>query len=599
MSAKGIRTTLVSTPLCLGVVVAFAVLVLLQPHLAWAYDAAPLATGGVVSLSTQKADAGSKADSFKIIYRLNGGKQAEGQVKRITKGKRISVSSLKVPTRKNFRFAGWYLDKKLTKKAKRLKGTASKRGRTVYAKWVRVSYSVVYETNGGKFTNGRTRAVSAKKTVKTSTLKAPTRDGYKFAGWYYDKSLKRKATKLKGKPPASKWTLYAKWKTRTYKIAYKLNGGVLPENAKVSYMTSKGLSSLPKPTRVGYAFIGWYADSGLTEHVTAIPQGTWGKKVFFAKWRKRALVAHKGYHVAEVANSYAAYEAAYEKGFTMVETDVRFTSDDVPILVHDSALTMLVQVDGSEGGESGAGEEGSIEDTPDVQGDPIVDDPSNPGDPSDPDDPDNPDDPADPSDPPEEPVVPEPVVVEKPTTIEAESYTVLQTASIKNKAASGVDGRNYTTFEEFIGLCRDRGLVPNIELKEATEDQVALLVALVDRYGMTERVVWSSFRSNLLYAVAEHNPKAHFQILDDANPSCSSKLMAAKRLEAGGGDAIIGISSKMLKDQRSKYIKRCKAAGIALGIWGLRNETQVSGLNKYYAAFSVDAISAEHVPDVI
>ena len=48
-------------------------------------------------------------------------------------------------------------------------------------------------------------------------------------------------------------------------------------------------------------------------------------------------VNHKGYFMAP-ENTLAAYRMSVAKGFNMVECDVRFTKDGVPVLLHDSSV---------------------------------------------------------------------------------------------------------------------------------------------------------------------------------------------------------------------------------------------------------------------
>lgn len=70
------------------------------------------------------------------------------------------------------------------------------------------AYKVVYKLNGG--TNNKANPKKLKKN-KSAKLKAPTRNGYIFKGWYKDKKFKTKTTKVKGTKSAKNRTVYAKW----------------------------------------------------------------------------------------------------------------------------------------------------------------------------------------------------------------------------------------------------------------------------------------------------------------------------------------------------------------------------------------------------
>ncbi len=515
------------------------------------------------SLETASAASPVTEKTYNIVFKLNGGSQNKNQVLTIRQGATLKVASLAKPTKVGYKFMGWYKNKKLTKRATSLHGVSAKGKRTVYAKWKFSAYRIVYKLNGGKLPASHKKTIKKNKTYKVSKLKKPTRNGYLFKGWYSNKSLTKKAKIIKGKSSASKRTVYAKWKTRSYTISYDANGGTMPSKYATTYKTSKGLSSLPVPTLPGYAFMGWYSNASLTKIVPSLAKGTYGNKKLYAKWRERVLVAHKGYHVSEPENSLASYRAAAEKGFTRVETDVRFTSDDVAVLSHNDEVTLvnveekedeMVPVLDEEGNETGETE-----------------------------------------------TVTERVEEETrtPTAISKLTLEELQNSTIAGKTPSGDDGRNYTTFEEFIAFCRDEGLVPNIELKSGTNSQVRSLVAKVDEYGMKDRVVWSSFHKLLLYEVFAVHPDVAFQVLDDEVSSRTSKMNVAKNLRSRGGDAIICISKDMPSSSRSNYLKACKELGMPLGIWTFSNESAISRYNSFYSVFSVDGLAGDAVPDIV
>ena len=71
----------------------------------------------------------------------------------------------------------------------------------------------------------------------------------------------------------------------TYTITYNLNGGTNNSNNPANYTIETNTITLGAPTKTGYAFGGWYDNSGLTgTAVTQIAKGTTGNKTFYAKW---------------------------------------------------------------------------------------------------------------------------------------------------------------------------------------------------------------------------------------------------------------------------------------------------------------------------
>ncbi len=51
-----------------------------------------------------------------------------------------------------------------------------------------------------------------------------------------------------------------------------------------------------------------------------------------------AVISHMGYSYTAPENTLEAFETAKEKQYSYVETDVRFTADDVPVLLHDATI---------------------------------------------------------------------------------------------------------------------------------------------------------------------------------------------------------------------------------------------------------------------
>ena len=148
------------------------------------------------------------AKKYDITYKLNGGKNSSKNPKTY----KITTSTFKLqePTKKGYEFAGWYSDKNFTKKV-----TKIKKGSTgdvkLYAKWEAKEYDITYKLNGGKNNSKNPKSYTIE--TKSITLKKPTKSGYKFVGWYSDKKLTKKVTKIK-KGSYGKVTLYAKWKKK-------------------------------------------------------------------------------------------------------------------------------------------------------------------------------------------------------------------------------------------------------------------------------------------------------------------------------------------------------------------------------------------------
>jgi uncharacterized repeat protein (TIGR02543 family) len=115
-----------------------------------------------------------------------------------------------------YTFAGWNTKKDGSGKsysnaASVKKLTSKNKGKvTLYAQWTKSQYSITYVLNGGTNSKNNPSTYTSGKAV---TLKDPTRDGYTFLGWYTDKKLTQKITKISASSSGN-LTLYASWKAK-------------------------------------------------------------------------------------------------------------------------------------------------------------------------------------------------------------------------------------------------------------------------------------------------------------------------------------------------------------------------------------------------
>ena len=146
------------------------------------------------------------------------------------------------------------------------------------------AYTITYVLNKG--VNNKKNPSSYTTATNTIVLKSATRKGYKFVGWYRDKTFNQPVNTIQ-KGSTENVTLYAKWKKITYKITYKLNKGKNNKKNPKKYTVTSKTIKLKAAKRKGYKFVGWYRDKKCKHAVKRIKKGSTGKKIFYAKWKKR------------------------------------------------------------------------------------------------------------------------------------------------------------------------------------------------------------------------------------------------------------------------------------------------------------------------
>lgn len=152
----------------------------------------------------------TKVKTYKITYVLKGGTNNKKNTKKYKSTKNTKLYS---PERKGYTFKGWYKDKNYTKRIRKIK-KGSKGNKRIYALWKAVKYKLSYTSNGGVNDYRNKKKYTCERSVK---LYPATKENYTFVGWYKDKKLTKKVTKLK-KGTRGNIRLYAKWQLEALNI---------------------------------------------------------------------------------------------------------------------------------------------------------------------------------------------------------------------------------------------------------------------------------------------------------------------------------------------------------------------------------------------
>ncbi len=153
-------------------------------------------SGGSSSSGSSSGSGSTTVSKYTVTFNSNGGSAVSNQT--VESGDTASVPE--DPTRTGCDFAGWYSDSALSTEYDF--SSSITKNTTVYAKW---TCTVHFEVDGGSYIDD---AVVTYNTA-VDEPEEPTKDGYKFLGWYKDEnfyvkySFSSKVTK--------EMTLYAKW----------------------------------------------------------------------------------------------------------------------------------------------------------------------------------------------------------------------------------------------------------------------------------------------------------------------------------------------------------------------------------------------------
>ncbi|MBS7286012.1 MAG: InlB B-repeat-containing protein [Kiritimatiellae bacterium] len=196
-----------------------------------------------------------------------------------------TYGELPTPERSGYAFIGWYTAESGGTKIEASTTVSITSAQTLYAQWIAKTYTVTFNANGGA------TSTSSKEVTYASTygnLPPPTRTGYTFAGWYTAENGGTKVEASSTVSIASAHTLYARWTANTYTVTFNANGGETPTESKsVTYDATYG--DLPKPTRTGYTFAGWYtAKSGGTKIEASSTVSITSEQTLYARWTAKS-----------------------------------------------------------------------------------------------------------------------------------------------------------------------------------------------------------------------------------------------------------------------------------------------------------------------
>lgn len=167
-----------------------------------------------------------KKDAYTVSFNSNGG--SEVQTQEIAKHEKATEPQ--EPTKDGYEFVGWYVG---TERWSFLSDTVTS-DIILEAKWNAIEYKITYELNGGENNKDNKEIYTIED--NEIVLKAPTKRGYVFNGWYYDNNFNNAVINAKIDVSKKKEDInfYAKWITydfsREHFYSYDMNEYVILPN---------------------------------------------------------------------------------------------------------------------------------------------------------------------------------------------------------------------------------------------------------------------------------------------------------------------------------------------------------------------------------
>ena len=212
--------------------------------------------------------------NYTVTLNGNGGTSTSKSVTYNT-----AIGTLPSSSRTGYTFVGWFNTTNATGGTQLTPTTKITGNVTYYARWTTNNYTITWNSNGGNNPSFATTTKPYNSTI--GTLPTISRTGYTFRGWFDTTASSggnqaQTSTRITGNK-----TYYARWTINSYTVIWNANGGTAVSNTTHNYNTTVG--TLPRTTRSGYTFNGWFTAASGGSQVTTSTRIT-GNVTFVAQW---------------------------------------------------------------------------------------------------------------------------------------------------------------------------------------------------------------------------------------------------------------------------------------------------------------------------
>ena len=196
------------------------------------------------------------ADELSVVFDYGDGHREEQTVKY---GETVTFPD--EPTKKDYKFDGWYNGLKLW-----TADTPVKTNMTLTASWKLSSLTVKFDTLGGSVIDD----VHVEYGEVVARPLDPTKTDHTFLGWYYNGKPWNFDT-----PITESITIAANWQSNFVTVTFNTDGGSSIDSQRIAYGTA--LAAPSEPTKANYSFAGWYLggkawdfDTPVTDSITLV-----------------------------------------------------------------------------------------------------------------------------------------------------------------------------------------------------------------------------------------------------------------------------------------------------------------------------------------
>lgn len=234
-------------------------------------------------------------------------------------------------------------------------------------------------------------------------------------------------------------------------------------------------------------------------------------------------IAHRGSIYQAPENTLAAFAKAADKGYKNVECDIRWTKDNIPMLLHDATI------------DSVSNGKGKLCDM---------------------------------------------------------TYNEVRKYDFGSKFSSDFKGTVIASYEEFIKLCRDRGLNPYVEVYDGenfTSERARQLMDIAAKYGMENRITWISSYLATLEKIKNASTVYDVRLLYIFSLNDHSVKWRLAKLKTATNRVGLDVDYKVIDRD---YVNFIKSSGFEVEAWTVNDyNTAINLINMGVTGITTDSIS--------
>ena len=247
-------------------------------------------------------------------------------------------------------------------------------------------------------------------------------------------------------------------------------------------------------------------------------------------------INHRGYNTIAPENTLPAYKLSKKNGFDFVEADVRFTSDGVPVLLHDPSINRTARnADGS--------------------------------------------------------------TISSTINIADITYATALTYDFGIWKGSEYAGTKIPTLTEFLGLCRALSLYPYLDLYDVSTSSKAQTVCdAVVACGMEKNISFISSVYDGLYQISNIFPTARYGLVSwETDPAAGMNPAAYIDTLKSNGVSDIFVDADATVINTALYVEMCKTKGAALEVYSINTNSGILALDNFVSGVTSDSLIASKV----